>query len=57
MIKHFVQTGTIIKRYRFNKRGFFKKADKVYFGMKLGDKDESWALHIVFKYCTKTFRF
>ena len=33
------------------------RAYEVYFGMKLGDQDKSWALHKVCKHCTETLRF
>ena len=46
----------MLAKYRFNVRDFTKRAYKAYFGIKLGDQDKSWALHMVCKQCTETLR-
>ena len=47
----------MMAKYRFNERDFTQRAYEVYFGMKLGVQDKSWAPHKVCKHSRETLRF
>ena len=46
----------VMEKQKRNITEFVKRAYKVYFGMKLGDHDKSWAPHIVCKTCVESLR-